>query len=361
MIVTAKITGIKYTPQLCKELNTYQFKDLKQALEKDSSFIVEFEKNISIAVSFWVSAKRTRSYPYSRVYNTLAFQGKKVSIIPVFKDEGFDGDRDFLQWDTISLMSLLGVYVIISYYSKAELNENYNNKITNQRFNIRHINENFKKLLSYQSDALHWNLSQIDNIANTAKKALDSYKKISKDLDVKMHSEDFAQKRINELLKGKENFLMASRELAKSAQYRESQTIQPKEKIELEKGIITIKNYLGGLYYLTIDEAKFEDNILQIIEAKHTKHGDLPSINDIKDGFVKMILFSNLEDVKVNGKTVNYMPILKLTSNSELNLENLSKQKFDLLKLLKNESTSNNFKILINNSYIENIIIFEKC
>jgi hypothetical protein len=28
--------------------------------------------------------------------------------------KGKDGDRDFLQWDTISLMSLLGIYVIIA-------------------------------------------------------------------------------------------------------------------------------------------------------------------------------------------------------------------------------------------------------
>ena len=65
------------------------------------------------AVSWWVSPKRTRSYPYARVYDTLGFSGKKATIIPIIKDEGKDGDRDFLQWDTISLMSLLGVYVIV--------------------------------------------------------------------------------------------------------------------------------------------------------------------------------------------------------------------------------------------------------
>ena len=41
-----------------------------------------------IAVSRWISPKRTRSYPYERVYDTLAFDGKKVTIIPVVKDEG---------------------------------------------------------------------------------------------------------------------------------------------------------------------------------------------------------------------------------------------------------------------------------
>ncbi len=120
MDVSAKITGITYTPFLCRELNLFNIKDLDTAFNNAASFILSFDKGIQIAASWWVSAKRTRSYPYSRVYDTLGFQGKKVTIIPIVKDEGKDGDRDFLQWDTISLMSLLGVYTIVSYYSRAE-------------------------------------------------------------------------------------------------------------------------------------------------------------------------------------------------------------------------------------------------
>jgi hypothetical protein len=41
-------------------------------------------------------------------------------------------ERDFLQWGTVSLMSLLGVYVIIGYYNYAEPNPQYRNKITKQ-------------------------------------------------------------------------------------------------------------------------------------------------------------------------------------------------------------------------------------
>ena len=52
------------------------------------------------AVSKWVSPKRTRSYPYERVYNTFSVS-KRITIIPVIKDEGENGDRDFLrlQWE----------------------------------------------------------------------------------------------------------------------------------------------------------------------------------------------------------------------------------------------------------------------
>lgn len=39
-----------------------------------------------------------------------------------------------------------------------------------------------------QSDALYWNLSQIDNVGKLGRKAIKSYSEISKRLDVEMHS-----------------------------------------------------------------------------------------------------------------------------------------------------------------------------
>jgi len=106
---SGKITGIKYTTFLTRNLPKYLLANFDEALRKESAFILDLGNNNELAISSWVSAKRTRSYPYERVYNTLSFAGKKVTIIPIFKDEGKDGDRDFLQWDTVSLMSLLGV------------------------------------------------------------------------------------------------------------------------------------------------------------------------------------------------------------------------------------------------------------
>ncbi len=52
-------------------------------------------------------------------------------------------------------------------------------------------------------------------------------------------------------------FMNTSRNKAKLAQNRESLTIQPKEHlVTITKATITIKNYLGGLYYFTTDEIK---------------------------------------------------------------------------------------------------------
>jgi len=197
MDIFAKIiSGIKYKPLLPKELNIYNIGNIDTALSSEAAFILNVGGKNQIALSWWTSAKRTRTYPYARVYDSLNFAGKKATIIPIFKDEGFDGDRDFLQWDTVSLMSLLGVYVIVSYYKDASPSSRHARKITQQRFDTAQIQNEINNLLSYQSDALHWNLSQIDRIGQIGQQALQSYDKISRNLKIKMHSRKSAEKRI---------------------------------------------------------------------------------------------------------------------------------------------------------------------
>ncbi|MEW6557228.1 MAG: hypothetical protein AB1349_07730 [Elusimicrobiota bacterium] len=339
MHISAKITGIKYKPFLCKDLQVYDFKNLDDAITENGSFLLKTNTEGQIAVSWWVSAKRTRSYPYARVYDTIRFSGKKVTIIPIYKDEGKDGDRDFLQWDTISLMSLLGIYVIIAYYENATKNKDYENKITEQRFNYAYLKNRIKEILSYQSDALHWNLSQIDKVSEIAEKSLQSYQIISKKLKVVMHSNESALKRIQELQKGKDIFMKLSRNLAKKAQLRESVTIQPKEKLNGTKGIITIKNYLGGEYYFTSDEIKNDGKSLYLIEGKHSEKDKLPSTEDIKDGLLKMILFCNLKNVEIDNQFFETTPILKLTTAKNFNVKLLTTSQEKTINLLRQEST----------------------
>lgn len=357
MDVSAEITGVNYSPFLCRELNLYSMKRLENALSTDGTFILNINKKGQIALSWWVSAKRTRSYPYARVYDSLGFQGKKVTIIPIVKDEGREGDRDFLQWDTISLMSLLGVYTIVSHYSNAERSSRYRHKITNQKFDITHLKKEINLLLSYQSDALHWNLAQIEKVGDIGQRALDSYEKISKTVGVEMHSKGSAEKRINKLLKGKENFMALSRDLAKKAQDRESTTIQPKEKLSGIKATLTIKNYLGGYYFFTCDEVDIDNKTVYLIEGKHSKQSSIPSLEDIKDGLMKMILFTNLEKVKIGSIEYTPMPILKLTSDMKFSKESLRKSQVDRLRLLKKEAEENGFQVLINDTNLQKIKI----
>lgn len=271
-------------------------------------------KNNSFGVSRWVSPKRTRSYPYARVYDTMSKQ-LRVTIIPVVKDEGFDGDRDYVQWDTISLMSLLNVYVILGYYQSAKKNPHYENKITNQVMDYKYLREQLDSLIDYKSSALHWNLSQLENSLQVIKKCKSSYQNISKTLNIKMHSFEGIDKRIEVLKDNARAFKKYSRSLAADAQNRELQTTQPKESVIEEKAKITIRNYLGGLYYLTVDEVVIKKEKIWLIEKKHSKNALVPSMNDIKDGIIRMILFTNLAETKIDDKFFNHFSVLGLTSS----------------------------------------------
>ncbi len=350
--ITARIKGIKYKPLLCKELTIFDIGELDKALSGNATSIVRIDDKNQIAMSRWVSPKRTRSYPYARVYDSLSFAGKKATIIPVIKDEGQKGDRDFLQWDTISLMSLIGVYVIIAYYINAEKSPRSAGKITNQMFDIDYIEFKIRELLSYQSDALHWNLAETENIAAIGQNALGAYSRISADLGVRMHSETLARQRILKLGEGQDAFLSMSRDLAATAQQREAITIQPNECLDGTKGTITIENYLGGKYYFTADEVWIQNNSVYLVEAKHTKGKKLPSVSDIKDGLLKMMLFANLESVKIDNIEYKPISVLKLTTGGTLDFGGLNASDKEMLQKLKEEALTNNFRIFLNDRFV---------
>lgn len=361
MNITAQITGIKYLikfADILSEININEI-DINSA---PASFILN-NKKYFCGVSKWVSPKRTRSYPYERVYKTLTLS-KRITVIPVIKDEGINGDRDFIQWDTVSLMSLLDVNVIFAYYNKADRHQTIENKITKQEFDNEYVKSKILEICSYHSSALHWNLKEITEtlptIINIAK---ESYSKIQKELGVQLHSVIGVDKLIKQFEVGVNNFMQTSRDKAKRAQNRELQTTQPKEALNTKtKATITIENYLGGKYYFTIDEVKIHKKDLLLIESKHSQNSKLPSIGDIKDGLLKMILYSNLNCVKVANVSYQAKPILKLTStqiseefssnnsttkiNKFISANNFNNREVDIVKQLLEEAKNNNFTII---------------
>src|SRR5690606_32166342 len=95
---------------------------------------------------------------------------------------------DFIQWDTVSLMSLLDVFVIFAYYDKAEINPRNKLKITNQQFNNDYVIAKMKEIEAYHSSALHWNLNELNsNLHKIIDKAKSAYKSIEKTLKVPLH------------------------------------------------------------------------------------------------------------------------------------------------------------------------------
>jgi len=313
MNIQGKITGISYHPQLAERLEDVDFQDFDVNKMPVACKINDNEKQF--ALSKWVSPKRTRSYPYERVYNTLRFS-KKITIIPVIKDEGAKGDRDFVQWDTISFMGLLDVYVILGYYNSAEKHPTRPHKITKQQFDNQFIKEKINAIGLYHSSALHWNLKQMnDDFLQTVERAKNAYQRISQELNVNLHGMQGIDRFIHKIRESTHHFMQFSRQKAKEAQNREFQTIQPKEVLaSLTKAKITISNYLGGKYFLTVDEIKITDNQVFLIESKHGR-GILPSKGDIKDRLLKLILYSNLSQITINDKFYKSIPILKLTSD----------------------------------------------
>ena len=65
-----------------------------------------------------------------------------------------------------------------------------------------------------------------------------------------------------------------------------------------------------------------------------------------------MILFTNLEDVKVDNKKFNPVPILKLTTVDNFKLQDINKSQKEMLEVLKKEAKTNNFRILLNKDFI---------
>ena len=313
MNIEGKITGIKYQIQLSEELNKVDLKDFN-INDAPSTCLISYNGH-SFAISKWVSPKRTRSYPYERVYNSLHIS-KKITIIPIIKDEGAKGDRDFIQWDTISLMSLLDVFVVFAYYDKAQINPRNNLKITSQQFNNRHVISKIKEIAQYHSSALHWNLNELNaNFQKIIDKVKKSYTNIEKMTGVALHNFKGLDKFKEKIGKDVAGFMTFSRDKAQKAQSREFVTNQPKESLStLSKAKVTISNYLGGKYFFTVDEVHLTNKTVFLIEGKHSKSSRLPSKGDVKDGLLKMILYSNLKKITVNEKDVESQAVLKLTS-----------------------------------------------
>jgi hypothetical protein len=314
MDIKGRITGIKYKVSTSEILKVVYIRDFN--INESPAFCLVKDGANSFAISKWISPKRTRSYPYESVYNTLN-SSKKITVIPIVKDEGAKGDRDFIQWDTVSLMSLLDVFVIFAYYKKAEISPRFENKITNQQFDNKYIISKIKEIEQYHSSALHWNLNELKNsLHEIIDKARTFYSEIENNLGVKLHNlgglDNFKEKIGKEV----EIFMQFSREKAEKTQTREMLTTQPKESLStLTKAKITITNYLGGQYFFTVDEISIDNDTVYLIESKHSANFILPSKGDIKDGLLKMILYSNLCEVEVNGVKMKSKAILKLTSN----------------------------------------------
>jgi hypothetical protein len=81
------IRDINYIPYLNRQMPIYSINEFDINSSGSCGIITLNNLQNNIAFSKWVSPKRTRSYPFARIYNTYHLNTKKITIIPIIKDE----------------------------------------------------------------------------------------------------------------------------------------------------------------------------------------------------------------------------------------------------------------------------------
>ncbi len=78
-------------------------------------------------------------------------------------------------------------------------------------------------------------------------------------------------------------------------------------------------------YFFTCDEVDKEKGNIYLIEGRHSMKNMLPSLEDIKNGLLKMSLFTNLKEVKIGAPEYTPVSILKLTADLSFSINRLRK------------------------------------
>ena len=318
------IRDVRYIPYLNPEkFEAYDIAQFDVNQAQASGLINLGTSRNNLVFSKWISPKRTRSYPFARIYNTFHLNTKKVTIIPIIKDEGAGTqNNDRINFITFSWMNLLNVYIILAWYEGAVRKPGTTDRITDQILNVESVREKLLEVSRYQMSALHWNTTHFEkDFEAIYLNAVIGYEKISQEKNVAVHSPQDHLRTLEEF-KADGRFSLASFKevsLPRSSQaaHRESLTTHVLESLEENaKGTFRISNYLGGMYYLTADEIYWEKSQLVIQESKNSSKGKFPSENDIKDGLFKLILFANMEEVTVDGReNIQFITRLKLTGD----------------------------------------------
>jgi len=378
-IIKAKIETLRYRAgKSMKEnkLNDYDFStfDINTAA---SAGTVRIDEKNKIAYSKWVTPKRTRSYPFARIYDTYNFGGKRITVIPVIKDEGIGASKnksnnDRINFITLSWMNLTNVFVVLAWYTDAEKDSEY--RITNQKFDNEHVKSKIKEISEYQLDAHHWNNEHFKNDFYTIyKKAVTSYSRIAENLNVKLHTSlghlNFLDKIADDKNTDHISLEKFATETLSRSQLAAAREIIVKHKNEYlstgsEKLVFEIKNNLGGSYFLTADEIIIDKDKKELIiqEAKNCTGGKMPKSPDIKDGLFKILLFSQIKTITIDDVPYNYRTSLKLTGslitslrlpNSEESIidfvirESISKPDAKTINMLNEEAIANGYEVEI--------------
>lgn len=316
------IRNVNYDPQVrTKPLERVAFDDF-DINSAPASGIIEFADNTSFGYSKWKSPKPSRTYPSASIYKTYHLQSKRVTVIPVLKDEGKDTpNNDRISSMTLARMNLMGVYIILAWYERAEPHPKGGNKTADHFYNNKFVLERIREIKRAQKSALHWNMMHFKrDFEYVYRQAVESYQNVGKRYSLEMHS---AEKHLaileQYLVDGKFNleaFARYSSARSSAAAKRESMTAHDLEELlDGDKAYLELENIQGGIYHLTADEVYWEEGRLVIQESKNTTKGKLPSLGDVQDGLFKNILFYSIDELYIGAEPIEFVTRIKLTGN----------------------------------------------
>ena len=250
-------------------------------------------------------------------------QTKRVTVIPVIKDEGKDTpNNDRLGSMTLARMNLTSIYIILAWYDRAVLHPTRGgNRITNQLLNNAFVVEKMREIKRAQKSALHWNTMHFErDFEYVYRQAVESYQKIGRQYNLEMHSAENHLAILEQyLVDGKFNleaFARYSSARSSAAARREAMTTHDLEQLsDGDKAYFELVNLQGGIYHLTADEVYWEEGRLVVQESKNTTKGKMPSLGDVQDGLFKNILFYSIDELYIGAEPIEFVTRIKLTGN----------------------------------------------
>ena len=315
------IRDIEYDPQVrTKPLEQFSLDGFDINVASPSG-IIEFADDTSFGYSKWKGPKPSRTYPSAGIYRTYHLQTKRVTVIPVIKDEGNDTrNNERLGSMVLARMNLTSVYIILAWYEHAEPNlKRGGNRITNQLLNNDFVVEKMREIKRAQKSALHWNTMHFQrDFEYVFRQAVESYQRISNQYNIEMHSADNHLAILEQyLIDGAfdlDAFARHSSERSSAAAKREAMTTHELEQLtDGDKAYIELVNLQGGIYHLTSDEVFWEDGRLVLQESKNTTKDKMPSLGDIQDGLFRNILFYSIDELYLDSQQIEFTTRLKLT------------------------------------------------
>ncbi len=316
------IRNVNYDPQVRTtplEQVAFDGFDINSAPEAG---ILEYADDTSFGYSKWNTPKLSRTYPSARIYKTYHLQSKRVTVIPVIKDEGNDTpNNDRISSMILARMNLMDVYIILAWYEHAEPSPRGGNRTASHLYNNDFILERIREIKRAKKSALHWNTMHFErDFEFVFRQAVASYQNIGRLHGIEMHSAENHLAILEQyLVDGKFNleaFARYSSARSSAAAKRESMTVHDLEDLsDGDKAYCELVNFQGGVYHLTADEVYWEDGRLVIQESKNTTKGKMPSLGDVQDGLCKNILFYSIDELYIGSDLIEFVTRIKLTGN----------------------------------------------